>query len=89
MGRPVINPMRSNQNLHVFGKPVNPQDCVWENLYRIITKTILQERRQFTAALQFGTQNFSYDSSHEDSRSKSISGQGMGKIGKDVFLREE
>ena len=32
---------------------------------------------------------FSYDSSHEDSRSKSISGQGMGKIGKDVFLREE
>ena len=36
--------MRSNQNLRVFWKPVNPQDCVWENLYRIIMKTILQER---------------------------------------------
>ena len=24
---------------------MNPQDCVWENLYRIIMKTILQERR--------------------------------------------
>ena len=38
-------PMRSNQNLRVSWKPVNPQDCVWENLYRIIMKTILQERR--------------------------------------------
>ena len=27
-----------------FWKPVNPQDCVWENLYRIIMKTMLQER---------------------------------------------
>ena len=30
-------------NLRVFWKPVNPQDCVWKNLYRIIMKTILQE----------------------------------------------
>ena len=44
MERPVVNPMRSNQNLRVFWKPVNPQDCVWENLYRIIMKTILQEK---------------------------------------------
>ena len=40
----VINPIRSNQNLREFWKPVNPQDCVWENLYRIIIKTILQEK---------------------------------------------
>ena len=44
MGRPVVNPMRSNQNLRVFWKPVNPQDCVWENLHRLNMKTILQER---------------------------------------------
>ena len=25
-------------------KPVNAQDCVWENLHRIIMRTILQER---------------------------------------------
>ena len=44
MRRPVANPMRSNQNLRVFWKPVNPQDCVWENHYRIIMRTILQEK---------------------------------------------
>ena len=31
-------------NLRVFWKPVNLQDCVWENHYRIIMKTILQEK---------------------------------------------
>ena len=41
-GRPLVNPMRSNQNLRVFWKPVNPQDCEWKNLYRIIMSTILQ-----------------------------------------------
>ena len=35
--------MRSNQNLRVSWKPVNSQDCVWKNLYRIIMRTILQE----------------------------------------------
>ena len=40
----MVNPMRSNQNLRVFWKPVNLQDCVWENLYRTIMKTILQEK---------------------------------------------
>ena len=44
LGRPVVNPMRSNQNLRVLWKPVNPQDCVRKNLYRIIMKTILQEK---------------------------------------------
>ena len=42
---PVVNPMRSNQNLRVSWKPVNPQDCVWKNLCRIVMRTILQERR--------------------------------------------
>ena len=27
----MVDPMRSNQNLRVFWKPVNLQDCVWEN----------------------------------------------------------
>ena len=40
----MVNPMRSNLNLRVFWKPVNPQDCVWENLYRIFMKTTLQEK---------------------------------------------
>ena len=44
MERAVANPMRSNQNLRVSWKPVNPQECVWKNLYRIIMRTILQER---------------------------------------------
>ena len=31
-------------NLRVFQKLVNLQDCVWEIRYRIIMKTILQEK---------------------------------------------
>ena len=34
----------SNQNLRVFWKPVNPQECVWKNLYRNIMRTILQKK---------------------------------------------
>ena len=32
------------QNLRVFWKLMNPQECVWEIRYRIIMKTILQEK---------------------------------------------
>ena len=42
--RPVARLMISNLNLRVFWKPMNPQDCVWENLHRIIMRTILQEK---------------------------------------------
>ena len=38
------NPKRPKQNLRVFWKPVNLQDCVWENHCRLIMKTILQEK---------------------------------------------
>ena len=44
MGRSVAKPMSSNQNLRVSWKLVNPQDCVWKNLYRIIMRNLLQER---------------------------------------------
>ena len=42
--KPVARPMIPNQNLGVSWKPVNPQDCVWKNLYQIIMRSILQER---------------------------------------------
>ena len=42
--RPAAKPISSNQNLRVSWKPVNPQGCVRKNLYRIIMRTILQER---------------------------------------------
>ena len=45
-------------------------------------RTILQEREQFIATLHFGTRIYSYASSHEDSRSKSSSGQRMGEMEK-------
>ena len=44
MERPVVRPMISSQNLRVSWKSVNPPECVWKNLYRIIMRTILQER---------------------------------------------
>ena len=39
----VVDPTKLKQNLRVFWKLVNPQDCVWENHCPIIMKTILQE----------------------------------------------
>ena len=34
----------SDRNFRVFWKLMNPQECVWEIRYRIIMKTILQEK---------------------------------------------
>ena len=34
MGRPVARLMISSLNLRVSWKPVNPQECVWKNLYQ-------------------------------------------------------
>ena len=36
--------MISSLNLHVSWKPVNPQECVWKNLYQITMRTISQDR---------------------------------------------
>ena len=65
----VVHPIKSKQNLRVFWKLVNLQDCVLENHYRLITRTILQEEGQVTATLQYGTQIYSYASSNEDTSS--------------------
>ena len=35
---------------------MNLRECVWEIRYRIIMKTILQEKEKFITALQFGSQ---------------------------------
>ena len=43
MGRPVARLTFSSLNLPIFWKPVNPQECVWKNLYQNIMRTILQE----------------------------------------------
>ena len=61
---------------------MNLRDCVWEIQYRIIMRTILQERRKLVTAPQFGSQIYSYASSYENSCSESSGGQGNGKIGK-------
>ena len=74
MGRPVAKPMRSNQNLRVSWKPVSPQDCVWKNLYRIIMRTILQERGAIHCNITIWYTNLFSCLKHEDSRSKSSSG---------------
>ena len=43
-GRLVGSPLRSNQNLRVSWNLMNPQECVWKNLYRNIMRIILQEK---------------------------------------------
>ena len=39
----VVHPTKFRQNLRVFWKLMNPQECVWETRYHQVTKTILQE----------------------------------------------
>ena len=68
---------------------MNPQECVWEIRYRIITKTILQEMCKFITALHFGSLNLFFASSYENSCSKSSSGQGMGKIGENFGVESD
>ena len=40
----VVHPTKFRQNLRVFWKLMNPQECVWETRYHQISKTILQEQ---------------------------------------------
>ena len=40
----MVHPIKLKQDLRVFWKLVNLQDCVWESHYQIIMKTILQEK---------------------------------------------
>ena len=42
----VMHPTKLKQNLRVFWKLMNLQECVWEIRYRIIMKTILQEKER-------------------------------------------
>ena len=75
--------MKSNQNLRVFWKPVNPQECEWKNHYPIAMRTILPEEETIHCSISIGTQIYSYAPSQENSCSTGSIGQGMGKIGKD------
>ena len=52
---------KPNQNLRVSWKPVNLQDCVWENLYRIIMKTILQEKETIHCSITIWFTNIFMD----------------------------
>ena len=85
----VVNPIRPNQNLRVLWKPVNLQDSVWENHYRIIMKTILQEKETIHCTIIIWFTNLSYASSHENSHSKGSSGQGMVKIGENFGVEPD
>ena len=49
----VVHPIQSKQDLRVFWKVVNLQDCVWENHYQIIMKTILQEKETIHYSIKY------------------------------------
>ena len=68
---------------------MNLQDCVWENHYQIIMKTILQEKEKIHYSITLGSQIYSYASSYENSCSKSSSGQGMRKIGENFGVEPD
>ena len=85
----VVHPIKSKQNWRVFWKLVNLQDCLWKIHCRIIMKTILQEKEIIHYSIKSGSQIYPYASSHEDSRSKGSSGQGMGKIGENFGVEPD
>ena len=43
----VVDLTKTRQNLRGFWKLMNLRDCVWEDHYQIIMKTILQEKETF------------------------------------------
>ena len=85
----VVDPTKLKQNLRVFWKLMNLQECVWEIRYRIIMKTFLQEKVKFITALQLGSQIYSYTSSYENSGRERSSGQEMGKIGENFVVEPD
>ena len=56
-------------------------------IIKISSRPYCRKSKQFTTALQFGAQIYSYASGHENSNGKSSGGQGMGKIG-EIFSVE-
>ena len=71
------------QNLRVFWKLMNLQDCVWEIHYQIIMKTILQEKETINSLQHY---NFVHKfipmpQAMKIPAAKAAGGQGMGKIG--------
>ena len=79
-----------NQKLRVSWKPVNPQDCVWKNLYRIIMRTTLQERGTIHCnVIIWYTKFIPMPQAMKIPHSKSSSGQGMGKIGENFDVEPD
>ena len=84
------NRKKKKQDLRVFWKRMKLQDCVWENLYHIIMKTILQEKETIHYSITIWFTNlFLCLESYENSCSKSSGGQGMGKIGENFGLEPD
>ena len=85
----VVHPTTLRQKLRGFWKLMNPQECVWEIRYRIIMKTILQEKVKIHYSSKIWLTSLFYASSYENSGSKSSGGQGMGKIGENFGVEPD
>ena len=71
----VVHPIKSNAYGRIFA------ESSW--------RPYCGKRRQFTTALQLGSQIYSCASSYENSSSKGSSGQGMGKIGENFGVERD
>ena len=76
----VVHPIKPKQNSRVFWKLMNLRDCVWEIHYQIIIKTFAGKGDNSLQHYNLVHKIYSHASSHENSRSKGSSGQGMRKI---------
>ena len=60
---------------------MNPQDCAWENLYRTIMKTMLQEMENSLQHYNLVHKFIPMPQAMKIPAAESSGGQGMGKIG--------
>ena len=85
----VVDPTKLKQNLRVFYKLMNLQECVWEIRYSIIMKTILQEKVKIHYSTTIWFTNLFLCLVPENSCSESSGGQGIGKIGENFGVEPD
>ena len=87
----VVDPTKLKQDLRVFWKPMNPRDCVWENHYQIIMKTILQEKETINSLQHYKLVHkfIPMPQAMKIPAAKSSGGQGMGKIGENFGVESD
>ena len=84
-----MDPTKLKQNLRVFWKLMNLRECVWEIRYRIVIKTILQEKEKIHYSTTIWFTIFPMPQAMKIPAPESSGGQGMGNIGENFGVEPD